>query len=282
MVFIFLVTIDDVNFVIISKAYKVIWKVDLTMKNNRITGGLVVILTVVIGLLLTTQWSSPISAAQQPSVQYQTHVQDYGWQNVVSDGQTSGTTGQGKRLEATTIQLGNQNAATSGSIQYQTQIQNIGWQNWVQDGALSGTQGQSLRLETIRIKLTGNIANSYNVYYRVHAQNFGWLGWASNGQDAGTVGYGYRLEALQIVLVPKGQPAPGDTTNPSYTRKPDPSIHYQTNVQNSGWQTSVADGATAGTMGQALRVEAFKANVSDLPDNMSGGVTYKAYVQNVG
>lgn len=438
MVFIFLVTIDDVNFVIISKAYKVIWKVDLTMKNNRITGGLVVILTVVIGLLLTTQWSSPISAAQQPSVQYRTHVQDIGWQpyvangqmagttgqgkrleattiqlanqdstmmgsiqyqthiqnigwqnwtqdggisgtsgqslrleairiklsgnianyydvyyrvhaqnfgwlgwaangqavgtagygyrlealevvlvpkgqpapgstanafynlngepsvqyrthvqdigwqNFVSDGQTSGTTGQGKRLEATTIQLGNQNAATSGSIQYQTQIQNIGWQNWVQDGALSGTQGQSLRLETIRIKLTGNIANSYNVYYRVHAQNFGWLGWASNGQDAGTVGYGYRLEALQIVLVPKGQPAPGDTTNPSYTRKPDPSIHYQTNVQNSGWQTSVADGATAGTMGQALRVEAFKANVSDLPDNMSGGVTYKAYVQNVG
>ena len=217
-----------------------------------------------------------------PSVQYRTHVQDVGWQDFVADGQTSGTTGQGKRLEATTIQLGNQNAATSGSIQYQTQIQNIGWQNWVQDGALSGTQGQSLRLETIRIKLTGNIANSYNVYYRVHAQNFGWLGWASNGQDAGTVGYGYRLEALQIVLVPKGQPAPGDTTNPSYTRKPDPSIHYQTNVQNSGWQPSVADGTTAGTMGQALRVEAFKATISDLPDNMTGGVTYKAYVQNVG
>lgn len=55
-----------------------------------------------------------------PSVQYRTHVQDVGWQDFVADGQTSGTTGQDKRLEATTIQLGNQNAATSGSIQYQT------------------------------------------------------------------------------------------------------------------------------------------------------------------
>ena len=127
----------------------------------------------------------------------------------------------------------------------------------------------------------GNIANYYNVYYRVHAKL--WLaGLGSNGQDAGTSGYGYRLEGMQVVLVPKGQPAPGDTTKPSYTRKPDPSIHYQTNVQNIGWQNSVADGGTAGTTGQALRVEAFKANVSDLPDNMSGGVTYKAYVQNIG
>ena len=126
MVFIFLVTIDDVNFVIISKAYKVIWKVDLTMKNNRITGGLVVILTVVIGLLLTTQWSSPISAAQQPSVQYRTHVQDIGWQPYVADGQMAGTTGQGKRLEATTIQLANQDSTMTGSVQYQTHIQNIG------------------------------------------------------------------------------------------------------------------------------------------------------------
>ena len=45
------------------------------MKNNKITGGLVIILTVVIGLLLMSQWSSPIAAAQQPSIQYRTHVQ---------------------------------------------------------------------------------------------------------------------------------------------------------------------------------------------------------------
>lgn len=217
-----------------------------------------------------------------PTVQYQTHVQDIGWQGFVADGQTSGTTGQSKRLEAAIVQLGNQNAATSGSIQYQTQIQNIGWQGWTQDGGLSGTQGQSLRLETIRIKLTGNIASAYDVYYRVHAENFGWLGWAANGQDAGTVGYGYRLEAMQIVLVPKGQAAPGSTANASYTKKADPSVNYQTYVQNIGLQSGVSDGATAGTTGEALRVEAFKASVSNVPDSMTGGITYKAHVQNVG
>ncbi len=217
-----------------------------------------------------------------PTVQYRTHVQDFGWQDSVSDGQTAGTTGQSKRLEAAMFQLGNQTAATTGSIQYQTQIQNIGWQSWVQDGELSGTQGQSLRLETIRIKLTGNIANFYDVYYRVHAENFGWLGWATNGQDAGTVGYGYRLEAMQVVLVPKGQAAPGDTSNSSYTKQPNPSVNYQTNVQNIGWQDSVSNGSTSGTTGQALRIEALKANISNLSDNVAGGINYKAFVQNIG
>ena len=51
------------------------------MQNNKITSSLVIILTAVMGLFLTTQWSSPVAAAQQPSVQYRTHVQDCGWHN---------------------------------------------------------------------------------------------------------------------------------------------------------------------------------------------------------
>ena len=160
------------------------------------------------------------SSVSVPSVKYRTHVQDYGWQKFVANGQISGTTGQGKRLEATTIQLANQDSTMSGSIQYQTHIQNIGWQGWTQNGGMSGTSGRALRLEAIRIKLSGNIAN----YYRVHAQNFGWLGWAANGQDAGTAGYGYRLEGMQVVLVPKGQPAPENTANPSYTKVDKPAV----------------------------------------------------------
>ena len=168
----------------------------------------------------------------------------------------AGTTGQGKRLEATTIQLANQDSTMTGSVQYQTHIQNIGWQNWTQDGGVSGTSGQALRLEAIRIKLSGNIANYYDVYYRVHAQNFGWLGWASNGQAAGTAGYGYRLEALEVVLVPKGQPAPGSTANAFYNLNGDPSVQYRTHVQDYGWQNVVSDGQTSGTTGQGKRLEA--------------------------
>jgi uncharacterized protein YjdB len=39
------------------------------------------------------------------TIRYAAHVQDIGWQNPVVDGQTSGTTGQAKRMEAIRIEL---------------------------------------------------------------------------------------------------------------------------------------------------------------------------------
>ena len=252
------------------------------MQNNKITSSLVIILTAVIGLFLTTQWSSPVAAAQQPSVQYRTHIQDIGWQPYVANGQTAGTTGKSKRLEATTIQLTNQDSAMTGSIQYQTHIQNIGWQDWTQNGGVSGTSGRSLRLEAIRIKLTGNIANYYNVYYRVHAQSFGWLGWASNGQAAGTAGYGYRLEALEVVLVPKGQSAPGNTANAFYSKSSVPSVKYRTHVQDYGWQNFVSNGQTSGTTGKSKRLEATTIQLANQDSTMTGSIQYQTHVQNIG
>ncbi len=146
----------------------------------------------------------------RPVVNYQSHVQDIGWQDTVSDGAVSGTSGQSKRLEAMHISLQN----VSGGIEYRTHVQDIGWMNWVSDGALSGTSGQSKRLEAIQIRLTGAAADQYDVYYRVHAQNYGWLDWAQNGDPSGTAAQSLRLEAIQIVLVPKGGTAPGATARP--------------------------------------------------------------------
>ncbi|MBR3224155.1 MAG: S8 family serine peptidase [Atopobiaceae bacterium] len=144
-----------------------------------------------------------------PTVSYRTHVQNVGWQRYVSDGRMSGTSGRGLRLEGINIRLGSMPA--SGGIQYRTHVQNIGWQGWRSDGRMSGTSGRGLRLEAIEIRLTGQMAKLYDVYYRVHAQNVGWMGWAKNGARSGTAGFGWRLEGIQVVLVPKGQPAPGNT-----------------------------------------------------------------------
>lgn len=144
-------------------------------------------------------------------INYQTHVQNVGWQAWVSDGTLSGTTGRGLRLEGIHIDIAD-NGADVG-VQYKTHVENIGWMNWASDGALSGTTGQSLRLEAIQIELTGADADLYDVYYQVHAQNFGWLDWAKNGDSSGTAGYGCRLEGIKIVVVPKGDPAPGATDN---------------------------------------------------------------------
>lgn len=170
---------------------------------------ILLLVVMVAGLL---GFSMQVSAASAPSVQYQTHVQTYGWQSWKSNGQTSGTSGQSKRLEAIKIKLSN--SPYKGNIEYRTHIQKQGWEKTFQkNGALSGTSGKSLRLEAIQIKLTGDIAKYYDVYYRVHAQQFGWLGWAKNGATSGTSGFSFRLEGIQVKLVKKGSNPPGMTTN---------------------------------------------------------------------
>ena len=151
-----------------------------------------------------------------PDISYKTHVQTFGWQDFVSNGASSGTEGQYKRLEGICINVGQTNM--TGGVSYRTHVQTYGWQNWVNDGAVSGTTGEAKRLEAIQIKLTGELAEYYDVYYRVHSQTYGWLGWAKNGESAGTEGLAKRLEAIQIKLVLKGQNAPG-TTYRSFIKK---------------------------------------------------------------
>ena len=210
-------------------------------------------------------------ANTNPSVTYQTHVQDYGWQEWKNDGEMSGTSGQSKRLEGINIKLQN----LSGSVEYQTHVQDIGWQGWKSNGAMSGTSGQSKRLEAIKIKLSGDAANKYDIYYRVHAQDYGWLGWAKNGESAGSEGYSKRLEGIEIKLVKKGGAAPGSTSRPFVCK----TITYQTHVQNIGWQAEKADGEVSGTSGQSLRLEAIKIK---LGSSIDGGLTYATHVQDIG
>ena len=128
---------------------------------------------------------------EQGKVEYSSHVQNIGWQNYVNNGNTSGTVGQGLRLEALKIRLGDN--SYEGNIEYSTHVQDY----------ISGTIGQSKRIEAIKIRLTGEISNYYDVFYRVQCQDFGWLGWTCNDRIAGTTGGGYRIESIQIKLYPK-------------------------------------------------------------------------------
>ena len=109
----------------------------------------------------------------------------------------------------------------------------------------------------------------------MHAQDYGWLDWAKNGESAGTEGYSKRLEGIQIVLVKKGENAPGSTSRPFIYKM----IKYQTHVQNIGWQGEKADGEMSGTTGQSLRLEAIKIQLSS---SIDGGIVYKTHVQDYG
>ena len=225
----------------------------------------------IVSALGLTKASENSAVTSSPSISYQTHIQDYGWQSWKSNGEVSGTVGQSKRLEGINIKLSNIN----GSIEYKTHVQDIGWQDWKSNGQMSGTSGQSKRLEAIKVKLSGEAANQYDVYYRVHAQDYGWLDWAKNGESAGTEGYSKRLEGIQIVLVKKGENAPGSTSRPFIYKM----IKYQTHVQNIGWQGEKADGEMSGTTGQSLRLEAIKIQLSS---SIDGGIVYKTHVQDYG
>jgi len=144
-------------------------------------------------------------------VNYQSHVQDIGWQDWAADGATSGTTGQAKRVEAMVANLGSPYG--KDVISYNAHVEGIGWQGWKTSNQTAGTTGQGLRIEALQFQLSGATAKVFDVYYRAYVQNIGWMGWAKNGDYAGTTGGSLRVEAYEVRLVQKGAAAPGSTDN---------------------------------------------------------------------
>ena len=229
------------------------------------------------------------------TVSYRTHVQSIGWQNPVTNGTMSGTSGRAKRLEGIKISVtGNSNLG----IQYTTHCQSYGWLPWSANGEMNGTEGEAKRLEAIKIQLTGADKDKYNVYYRVHAQSYGWLAWAANGAPAGTAGLSKRLEAIQIVIVKKGesfnhaigniQSARGEAyiasstanANPVVTGENNVNVEYRTHVQSFGWQGWKYNGVMSGTSGKAKRLEGINIKLTNKPYN--GSIVYTTHVQSLG
>lgn len=212
-------------------------------------------------------------------IAYTPHVQDYGWQDWKTDGTSSGTSGQSKRLEGIKIKTG---GSINGGVSYKTHVQDIGWQDWVQNGELAGTSGQSKRLEAIQIKLTGSAGDSFSVWYRVHAQDYGWLGWAKDGDSAGTEGLSKRLESIEVIVLPKGQvPDDYDSSVGAMKKK---ALSYSTHIQDYGTQTGFSDSVdepiTLGTTGEGKRLEGLTLQLDG--DLSQLGISYGAHIQDIG
>ena len=226
--------------------------------------------------------------SERPSVSYDVHVQNVGWQAPpsnpkawYSDGETAGTTGKSLRAEGIRIKL---DSSLSGSITYQAHVQNIGWQAWVSDGELSGTTGKALRLEALRIALQGDVADRYSIYYRAHVQDYGWLGWTHDGASAGSAGLGLRLEALEIKLIEKSQ-ASQEAKETKAAFIPKAALTASGHVQDVGWQQVQQAGIgtilTLGTTGKSKRLEAFRISIS--PDLVEGSELFSnAYISTIG
>ena len=211
---------------------------------------------------------------KEPTIQYRTHVQDFGWQEFVSSGEMSGTSGEAKRLESIEISI---DSELDLGIKYSTHVQDRGWLTPVSNGKPSGTVGEAKRLEAIKIELNGEQRTNYDIYYRVHAETYGWLSWAKNGEPAGTEGQGKRLEAIEILLVKRGDNGPV-STGKAFMNKP--IVVYSTHVQDFGWMNTVKDGKLSGTSGKAKRLEGIKIDLKDSPH--TGNIVYSTHVQDFG
>ena len=154
-----------------------------------------IIITLKSDSLIRTPGDAPLIA-----INYRSHIQNLAWAAWVKNGQKSGTTGLGLRMEALEINLSSLDGLDIG-VQYRTHVQNVGWQPWVTNGKTAGTVGQGLRIEAVEISLTGADASKYKVQYRGHLENSGWTSWKTNGATLGTVGQALRLEAISIVLI---------------------------------------------------------------------------------
>ena len=120
-------------------------------------------------------------------IKYRSHIGEVGWQGWKKDGELSGTTGEGKRLEAIQIDFPKE-------VYAKAHIEDKGWVDYgkITKDTVIGTTGQSKRLECLCLK--GDFK------YRVHIQNNGWTCWtnADGVCTLGSVGQKLRIEAIEV------------------------------------------------------------------------------------
>lgn len=189
---------------------------------------------------------------------YRVHVQDYGWLGWAKNGESAGTEGKSKRVEAIELKLIPKHANPPGStanrfirssgIKYKSYVRGLGWQKTAWEGSSSGTTGLGKKIESLNVEL---VTKQYNggVEYRAHVQDTGWTPYVKDGANAGSPDSNKRLEAIEVRLY-------GDVTN-YYD------IYYRVHCQNVGWLDWGKNGEAVGTMGQGLRIEAIEIKLVD-------------------
>ncbi len=208
-----------------------------------------------------------IAEPVQGAITYRAHCQSYGWLEPVSDGETAGTSGGAKRLEAIEISLTGE-LAKEYDIYYQAHSAGFGDLGWAKNGERAGSEGYGKSIEAIRLLLVkkgspdapAQSGRSFlsptrkgTVTYASHVQSYGWLDAAADGQVSGTQGRSKRMEAFRIYL---------ENPRDGSGREIAGSISYQAHAQSYGWMEWQQDGAIAGTTGQGKRLGAVRIRLT--------------------
>ncbi len=134
---------------------------------------------------------------QDAEVTYRVHMKELGWGLWSWNGETAGTAGQDRRVEAAEIKLANEPLGMG--ICYEAHVRGLSWLGEVCNGETAGTTGESRRMEAIRIRLT-NAPSGCSVKYRVLMKDGELSPFVTDGETAGTTGESRRIEALEVLL----------------------------------------------------------------------------------
>lgn len=213
------------------------------------------------------------------SISVQSHISGIGWEpQPVGNGQTSGTVGQSRAIEAIKLSLSG-GLSDSYDIWYRVHSANVGWLGWASNGEPAGTQGYAYQIEAIQIKVLPKNAQDApargdafrdhsqeppTVSYRSHISNVGWMGVVADGKTSGVIDSRNAIEALSLSVNWYGHGG---------------SISSRAHVSGIGWQSWSS--GTVGTTGQSRSVESVQFKLND-EISATYDIWYRVYASKLG
>lgn len=220
-------------------------------------------------------------------IYYRVHSSNFGWLSWAKNGQRAGTQGYAYSMEA--IQIVVAKKGESPDLDTSIPFRKKGNAKFeLSNKALSSTDvslnvGESTTV-TATVDYTYWTGTPQNISVSISSSNIQVN--AQNGNESN--GWGGRItSSISINAISKGistvtvtYPDGSQSNITVHVIDPNsPDVSYSAHVKNIGWMNYVDDGATAGTTGRALRMEALKINVES---SISGGVEYRTHVENIG
>src|SRR5699024_5691690 len=117
------------------------------------------------------------------SIEYQTYMQSYAWQDTGADNAVNGIPEGGKRMEAIKVNLTGE-LASQYNIFYRVFTDKWGWLDWAQNGEPAGSAGyaEGIRAFEIQLLKKGEAApgdrnkpyysTEYSLNYSTHVQSY--------------------------------------------------------------------------------------------------------------
>lgn len=213
------------------------------------------------------------------SISVQSHISGIGWEpQPVGNGQTSGTVGQSRAIEAIKLSLSG-GLSDSYDIWYRVHSANVGWLGWASNGEPAGTQGYAYQIEAIQIKVLPKNAQDApargdafrdhsqeppTVSYRSHISNVGWMGVVADGKTSGVIDSRNAIEALSLSVNWYSHGG---------------SISSRAHVSGIGWQSW-----SSGTVGHDRQSRSVESVQFKLNDEISAtyDIWYRVYASKLG